>query len=44
MSGGVRGEGWEESKSMGDFVRGEGFSRPGGGDWEGLLPLFPGVR
>ena len=43
------GEGWDESKSMGDFVRGEGFSRLGGGDWEGLfeglLPfLFPGVR
>ena len=47
--GGVMGEGWDESKSMGDFVRGEGFSRLRGGDWEGLfeglLPfLFPGVR
>ena len=49
MNGGVMGEGWDESKSMGDFVRGEGFSRLGGGDWEGLfeglLPFFfPGVR
>ena len=46
---GVMGEGSDESESIVDFVRGEGFSRLGGGDWEGLfeglLPfLFPGVR
>ena len=43
------GECWEDSRSVGDFDRGEGFSRLEGGDWEGLfgglLPfLSPGVR
>ena len=33
MSGGVMGEGWEDSKSVGYFDRGEGFSRLGEGDW-----------
>ena len=45
MSGGVVGECWEDSRSVGDFDCGEGFSGLGGGDWEGLLLfLSPGVR
>ena len=40
MSGGVVGECWEVSGSVGDFDGGKRFSGLGGGDWEGLFGFF----